>query len=59
MENTQNRNDALKFFESMTTEEQKQAIVDLQKIIKKPPELTDINVGQSESEVAGHEESTD
>lgn len=37
MENTQNRNDALKFFESMTTEEQKRAIVDLHKIIKKPP----------------------
>lgn len=38
MENTQNRNDALKFFESMTTEEQKRAIRYIQKIIKKPPD---------------------
>ena len=38
MENTQNRNDALKFFESMTEKEQQLAIRYLQKISKKPPE---------------------
>ena len=37
MENI-NRNDALKFFESMTVEEQNKAIRYLQKIIKKPPD---------------------
>mgnify|MGYP003610472240 CR=1 FL=1 len=37
MENI-NRNDALKFFESMTENEQHLAIRYLQKIIKKPPE---------------------
>ena len=57
MENI-NRNDALKFFESMTEKEQQVAINKLQSQIKKPPEPTDINVGQSESEVAEHEEST-
>lgn len=55
MENTQNRNDALKFFESMTTEEQKRAIIYLQKIIKKPPDCD----SQELQEVTGHEESTD
>lgn len=55
MENTQNRNDALKFFESMKTEEQKRAITYLQKIIKKPPDCD----SQELQEVAGHEESTD
>ena len=38
MENIQNRNDALKFFESMTENEQQVAIRYLQKIIKKPPD---------------------
>ena len=38
MENAQNRNDALKFFEDMPDELQKQAIVNLNRIIKKPPE---------------------
>ena len=33
------RNDALKFFESMTEKEQQRAIRYLQKIIKKPPEI--------------------
>lgn len=37
MENV-NRNDALKFFESMTEKEQQLAICSLQKISKKPPE---------------------
>lgn len=37
MENV-HRNDALKFFESMTKNEQQLAIRYLQKIIKKPPE---------------------
>ena len=55
MENTQNRNDALKFFESMTTEEQKRAIIYLQKNIKKPPDWD----SQELQEVTGHEESTD
>lgn len=55
MENTQNRNDALKFFESMTTEEQKRAITYLQKIIKKPPDCDSREL----QEVTGHEESTD
>lgn len=55
MENTQNRNDALKFFESMTTEDQKRAIAYLQKIIKKPPDCD----SQELQEVTGYEESTD
>ena len=38
MENTQNQNDALKFFEDMPDDLQKQAIVNLNRIIKKPPE---------------------
>ena len=37
MENV-HRNDALKFFESMTVEEQNKAIRYLRKIIKKPPD---------------------
>ena len=37
MENV-HRNDALKFFESMTENEQQVAICYLRKIIKKPPE---------------------
>ena len=49
MENTQNRNDALKFFESMTTEEQKRAITYLQKIIKKPPDLSFENTPEIKS----------
>ena len=53
MENI-NRNDALKFFESMTAEEQNKAIRYLQKIIKKPP---DCNYKKLQ-EVAEHEEST-
>ena len=36
------RNDALKFFESMTVEEQNKAIRYLQKIIKKPPEVKEV-----------------
>ena len=47
MENV-HRNDALKFFESMTVEEQNKAICYLQKIIKKPP---DSDADKSESEV--------
>ena len=54
MENTQNRNDALKFFESMTVEEQQLAIRYLQKIIKKPPDCNQKEL----QEVANHEEST-
>ena len=54
MENI-NRNDALKFFESMTVEEQNKAIHYLQKIIKKPPGC---NQGELQ-EVAEYEESTD
>lgn len=38
MENTQNRNDIQNFFTDMKTDEQKQAIVNLNRIIKKPPE---------------------
>ena len=53
MENI-NRNDALKFFESMTEKEQQVAIRYLQKIIKKPP---DCNYKKLQ-EVAEHEEST-
>lgn len=49
MENTKNRNDALKFFESMTTEEQKRAITYLQKIIKKPPDLSFENTPEIKS----------
>ena len=41
MENS-NRNDALKFFESMTKNEQQLAIRYLQKIIKKPPEKKEV-----------------
>ena len=41
MENI-NRNDALKFFESMTEKEQQLAIRYLQKIIKKPPEVKEV-----------------
>ncbi len=37
MENS-NRNDALKFLKDMPDELQKQAIVNLNRIIKKPPE---------------------
>ena len=37
MENS-NRNDALKFFKSMTVEEEQLAIRYLKKIIKKPPD---------------------
>ena len=37
MENV-HRNDTLKFFEDMPDELQKQAIVNLNRIIKKPPE---------------------
>ena len=55
MENTQNRNDALKFFESMTVEEQNKASRYLQKIIKKPPDCN----SEELQEVTGHEESTD
>ena len=51
MENTQNRNDALKFFESMTKNEQQLAIRYIQKIIKKPP---DCNQGELQ-EVASDE----
>ena len=54
MENI-NRNDALKFFESMTVEEQNKAIHYLQKIIKKPPDCD----SQELQEVTEHEESTD
>lgn len=53
MENV-HRNDALKFFESMTTEEQKRAITYLQKIIKKPPDCNRKEL----QEVASNEEST-
>lgn len=38
MENTQNQNDVTRFFEDMPDELQKQAIVNLNRIIKKPPE---------------------
>ena len=36
------RNDALKFFESMTENEQQVAICYLRKIIKKPPEKKEV-----------------
>jgi len=49
MENTQNRNDALKFFESMTEKEQQVAIRYLQKIIKKPPDLSFENTPEIKS----------
>lgn len=51
MENTTNRNDVNQFFKDMPKEMQIEAINKLQSQIKKPPELTDINAGQSESEV--------
>lgn len=54
MENAQNRNDALNFFESMTEKEQQVAIRYLRKIIKKPPDCD----SQELQEVAEHEEST-
>lgn len=53
MENI-NRNDALKFFESMTEKEQNKAIRYLRKIIKKPPDCNHKEL----QEVAEHEEST-
>ena len=53
MENV-HRNDALKFFESMTENEQQVAIRYIQKIIKKPPDCTQEEL----QEVANHEEST-
>ena len=53
MENV-HRNDALKFFESMTEKEQQVAIRYLRKIIKKPPDCD----SQELQEVAEHEEST-
>ena len=48
MENTQNQNDALKFFEDMPTNQQQEAISKLNKQIKKPP---DSDADKSESEV--------
>ena len=51
MENTINRNDVNQFFKDMPKEMQIEAINKLQSQIKKLPELTDINAGQSESEV--------
>ena len=54
MENTQNRNDALKFFESMTEKEQQVAIRYLRKIIKKPPDCDSREL----QEVAEHEQIT-
>ena len=51
MENTQNRNDIYNFFKDMPTNQQQEVISKLNRQIKKPPEPTDINVGQSESEV--------
>lgn len=53
MENV-HRNDTLKFFESMTVEEQNKAIRYLQKIIKKPPDCNQKEL----QEVASDEEST-
>jgi len=53
MENV-HRNDALKFFESMTENEQQLAIRYLQKIIKKPPDCNQKEL----QEVANNEEST-
>ncbi|WP_373804524.1 hypothetical protein [Jeotgalibaca porci] len=47
------RNDALKFFESMTVEEQNKAIRYLQKIIKKPPDCNQKEL----QEVANNEKS--
>lgn len=52
MENI-NRNDALKFFESTTVEEQNKAIRYLQKIIKKPPDCN----SEELQEVASDEKS--
>ena len=51
MENKTNRNDVNHFFKDMPREMQIEAINKLQSQIKKPPEPTDIRVGQSESEV--------
>ena len=48
MENTQNQNDALKFFEDMPTNQQQEAISKLNRQIKKPP---DSDADKSESEV--------
>ncbi|MGM0199682.1 hypothetical protein [Enterococcus sp. DIV1314a] len=48
MENS-NRNDALKFFESMTVEEQKQAIIYLQKVINKPHDCNRKEAQEGES----------
>lgn len=53
MENV-HRNDALKFFESMTEKEQQVAIRYLRKIIKKPPDCNQKEL----QEVAEYEEST-
>ena len=53
MENV-HRNDALKFFESMTVEEQNKAIRYLQIIIKKPPDCN----SEELQEVASNEKST-
>jgi len=53
MENV-HRNDALKFFESMTENEQQVAIRYLRKIIKKPPDCD----SQELQEVTIYEEST-
>ena len=53
MENV-HRNDALKFFESVTVEEQNKAIRYLQKIIKKPPDCNQKEL----QEVASNEKST-
>lgn len=53
MENS-NRNDALKFFESMTENEQQVSICYLRKIIKKPPDCNQKEL----QEVVEHEEST-
>ena len=48
MENTQNQNDALKFFEDMPPNQQQEAISKLNRQIKKPP---DSDADKSESEV--------
>ena len=45
------RNDIYNFFKDMPTNQQQEVISKLNRQIKKPPEPTDINVGQSESEV--------
>ena len=46
MENAQNRNDAVRFFEDMPTNQQQEAISKLNRQIKKPPDSD-----ESESEV--------